>query len=317
MPVQGYAVTMLWADGVHSISETYFWNAPGDDALEIVYPASNMLMKLRTAMMGITVVPIRFRISLLGKFRYYITSKPKDISEMKTGPYLLTASLSQAQKDAGISPAMDGSPDQANVCILLDSYATPQSHARRFLAGVPDVLSRENPSGPWIVGIPSWGNALDAYRNLLKAADTKWAFRARTLPDAAPWAPIKVTGFAQDPQTSLFSVTVPTFIAPVVKGAMMQLRGFKMKKSVYKSPNGTWQIGDLVPSGTDGESIYTLRGTEGVAGTQVLLAGTAQGVDFSLYRYKVSELGKETTHKRGNRALASPGKRKTVQRVSA
>lgn len=317
MPVTGHAVRMLWADGPHAISETYIWNAAGDDPLTVVYPAATALMKARTLMMGTTVVPVSFRISLLGTFRSYINSKPADIQAMATGPFLITASLNAAQVAAGISPAMDGSPDQAAMCILMDAYCTPQSHCRKFLSGVPDVLSRENPSGPWIVGVPSWGNLFDAYRTLLTSAVTKWSFRARTLPTAAPWSPVVVSSFSQDAQTTLCAVTVPTFIAPVARGKFLQLRGFKMTSSAYKSPNGVWQIDSIVDSATPGESIYTLRGTQKVAGSQVLLNGTAQGVDYSAFRYVVCELGKETTHKRGNRALASPGRRRIVQRVSA
>jgi hypothetical protein len=317
MPVTGYAIRMIWQDANRGIGESYYWNGPSDDPVGVVYPACVNLMKARTLMMGPGVVPISFRISKTGVFRYYLNSSPNDIGTMATGPLLVNASLSAAQIAAGISAAQDGSTDQAPVAILMNAYSTPQSHSRKFLSGVPDILSRENPAGPWTVGVPSWLTLFNAYVALLTNTALKWAFRARTLPTVAPFTPVLVNAIAVNPANSLIDITLPTFGAPVGVGTSLQLRGFKMNSRAYISPNGTWQINSVTPGTVAGTSIYELRGTQSVAGSQVLYLGTAQAIDYSMFPYVNVTLGGETTHKRGNRFLASPGRRFVRAKVSS
>jgi len=317
MAVSGFKVRMLWQDGPLAIAENYYWNATSVDPYVDVYPAALALMKARSLMMGAGIVPISFRISQLGSFRAYIVSSPADIGEILVGNLLVAVSLSKAEQDAGISNQQDGSADQAPVAIQATFDSTLLQHGRIFLAGCPDVLSRENPAGPWVVGVPSWLALFNKWAAILQANTSKWAFKARTPPTVAPWAPVAVAALQFDATTGLWGVDCPTFTFPPGYNQELQIRHFKMTSKAYIPVQGIYQINAVLASSIVGNNIYQLRGTQNWAGTQVLYFGTAQGVDYSLYPFRNLTPFRETTHKRGNRQLAFPGRRRVVQRVSA
>lgn len=317
MSITGWRVRMLWQNGPNGVSESYYWNNPDVDPTTNIYPAALNLMKARSLMMGTSVIPISFRISQLGAFRSYINSNPADLATMAVGPFLLTVSLNSQQVTAGISAAQDGSADQAASCVLANFYSGTAQHGRIFLSGVPDVLIRENPLGPWVVGVPSWLTAFNNWAALLTSPSLKWSFKARTSPTIAPWVPQAISSIALDGSGSgNWGVQTTTFAAPVAVGSTLQIRGFKMTSRAYVGFNGSWQVFRIDAGGVGGTNIYYLRNSSGVAGSQVAVVGTVQGVDYSLYPYRVITPGRETTHKRGNRSLASPGRRRTVARVS-
>lgn len=317
MAVAGFKVQMVWQDGPLAITENYYWNGPGDDARTTVYPAALALMKARTLMMGAGIVAVRFRISMLNFFRAYVNSDPKDVSQMIVGQLAIKVSTSQQQQDAGIGNTWDGSSDQAPVAIQANFESTLQQHGRIFLAGVPDVLSRENPSGPWTVGAPGWLTLFNAWATILSTNGSKWSFKARTVPTDAPWKAVAVSALVFDATSGLWGVDVPTFTFPAGYNNTLQIRHFKMTSKAYVPVQGTFQINSVASSSIPGNSIYYLRGTQSWAGTQVLYLGTAQGVDYTLYPFRNITPYRETTHKRGNRQLAFPGRRRVVPRVSA
>ena len=158
MPVSGWKVHMVWQDGAQAIGEDYYWNGASDNPVTTVYPAAVKLMTARSAMMGNGILAVTFRISQVGVFRSYINANPADVAMMQAGPLALAVAVPLNQTAVGIGTPQDGSADQANACISMTAYSTPQSHSRKFLAGVPDVLIRTNPQGPFIVGVASWGN---------------------------------------------------------------------------------------------------------------------------------------------------------------
>jgi len=317
MPVAGFKVRFLWSDGPLAIAENYYWNGPNDDARATVYPAALALFKARSLMMGVSIVPVSFRISMLGSFRAYINSNPADIMNVKVGDLAIKVALDADQVAAGIGTTWDGSPDQAAVAIQANFESTLQQHGRIFLAGVPDVLSRENPSGPWVVGAPGWLSLFQQWAAILTANGSKWSFKARTVPTDPPWKAVSVAALTLNAVTGLWGVDCPTFTFPAGYSMLLQVRHFKMTSKAYVPVQGIYQIDTVASSAIPGNSIYYLRGTQAWAGTQVLYLGTAQGVDYTLYPFRNLTPFRETTHKRGNRQLAFPGRRRVVPRVSA
>lgn len=308
---------MVWQDGPLAITEDYYWTSASDDAVKTVTPAALALYKLRSLMMGSSVVPISIRLSVLGSFRTYLNVDPAQIQGVQVGPLTVQTNPTAALQALGVGKTADGDQDQAKQAVLANFTSTLAQHGRKFLAGVPDVMTRENPEGPWIVGVPSWGTAFNNWGNQLTSNTQKWAFKSRTAPTVAPWKPVAVAQLLLDPTTGFWGVDCPTFVAPIAVGQVLQIRGFKMTSKAYVPVQGTLQIASIVASTIPGNSVYYLRGSQTWAGTQVAVFGTAQGVDFSLYPFVTVTPGKETTHKRGNRSLASPGRLKKPQRVSA
>lgn len=317
MSIAGFKCHFVWQNSSLAITEDYYWTGASDDPVNTVMPAALALYKLRSLMMGNTVIPITVRVSVLNSFRAYLNADPAQIMAVEVGPFTLQVNPSAAAQAAGVGKTQEGDQDQAKQAVLANFYSTLSQHGRKFLAGVPDVLTRESPEGPWIVGVPSWGTAFNNWGNQLKSNTQKWAFKARTAPTAAPWKPQTIAALILDPTTGFWGVDTPTFIAPIAVGSMLQIRGFKMTNRAYVPVQGTLQIAFTAASTIPGNTVYYLRGSQLWAGTQVAVFGTAQGVDYSLWPFVNVVPGKETTHKRGNRSLASPGKLKKPQRVSA
>ncbi len=304
MSVTGFKIRMLWQVGPLAIAENYYWNKASVNPYMDVYPAALALMKARSLMMGAGVVAVNFRISQLGAFRAYINSAAKDVNTIQVGNLPIQVALTPAQIAAGIGATQDGSSDQAPVSILATFDSTILQHGRIFLAGCPDVLSRENPAGPWVAGAPSWLDLFNKWAAVLQGVGSSWAFKARTPPTVAPWKPVAVSALTFDGASGLWGVDCPTFTFPPGYNNQLQVRSFKMVSRAYVPVQGVYQINAILSSTIPGNSIYQLRGTQAWAGTQVLYLGTAQGVDYSLFPFANLQPYRETTHKRGNRQLA-------------
>jgi hypothetical protein len=318
----GFAVSMKWQDGNVAVQETYYNNSAltalvptgGSYKASAMYLAALKLYKARSALMGAGVVPISFRISVLNAFRGYVPSDPLDVSTVPVGALPLNLNLNPAQTLAGVGAVADGSAAQGPDAIICNYIgSTVQIHSRHYLGGVPDVLVRTNPQGPWTIGVPSFTPLFNTYVNTLTGSDN-WQIIAK-VPGANPPPVISMDGVGIDPTTGYFFFTTPTAIAGVVKGqTKIQLRGFSMFSRAYQNINGTYQVYNVVT--VTGGFQYLLTGTSGFAIDQLKSSGTYIVVSYAFSPYVSVTLGREGTHKRGNRSLAGPGRRRTVQRVS-
>lgn len=321
LPAAYTAVRMLWQDDNVAIAETYFNTAtlPAPSPAAI-YNTSKNLYTARSALMGASVIPLGFRMSLvsnkIGQPRAYVNSDPVDISGITVGSLPLTAALNGPQVAAGIGATVDGSSAQGPDAIIVNFIGTAiQNHSRHYLAGVPDVLIRENPKGPWTIGIPSWNTLFGQYRTILQS--NGWVMRVRTYP-TIPDPPATISSYFVDPLSATYlAVTAPS-IAPVpAVGTMLQIRGAKMTSRAYNAPNGSWPLLAL-PTIVGASSTYVLGQTQHVSVFAINPGfGSLQVVDYSLVPYVIVNIGREGTHKRGNRVLAGPGRRRVVPKVAS
>jgi hypothetical protein len=321
MPVSGYAIRMLWQDATQGISETYYWNNASSDPVNVVYPAAKQLMKLRTALMGYGVVAKTFRISLLGQFRAYLNSQPQDVNSMTVGPAVLSINTGVPGLPPGVPSTVDGSSAEANETVLVSSYSTIQNHARKFFAGVPSVMVRTSPNGPFVVGVSSWESLFNNYAQYLYSNPT-WCFKARVPTSAGGnYTPIGIVSpfYRLDPNNDgTFDVLVPLPSPTVfVPGAKFQIRGCGMSSRAYVNPNGSYTIGTVTNGPISGQYWVQALKSQAWAAQQVVTWGNVRYVDYQLYPYTSTYPTGQGTHKRGNRSLASPGKRRLVPRVSS
>jgi hypothetical protein len=320
MPVTGYQVRMLWNDATQGIAENYYWNTASDDPSLVVYPAALNLMKARSALMGYGVLPVSFRISVLNQFRSYLNSNPSDVRTMQVGPAVLSIDNSAPGLPPGVPATVDGSAAEANETVIVTAYNTLQNHSRRFLSGAPSVMIRTDPTGPFVVGVSSWQGLFNQYATLL-INQPKWCFKARVPAAAAGlYAPVNlVNPFVQlDPANDgTWDVLLPASAGPpYAVGNKIQIRGFKMKSRAYTSFNGIWTVGNVTNGPVAGTVWIKLLGSTKVSGTQVMIPGYALYVDYNLYPYTSLIPTGQGTHKRGNRGLGSPGKRRVVPRIT-
>lgn len=314
-PNSGIKVTMRWADGFSGISESHVLSFISDLS-GAAYLAAKQLMTARTAMMGAGIVPISCRMSVLGVFRQYLNLSSADITAMQPGPLKVVTNLNADQIAAGVQPNQDGSADAPDDAVLMDVYANSfQSHARYYLGGIPDIMVRENPTGPWIVGVPSWNTLFQAYATILTTSTPAWGLISRILPNVAGYAPVQAVGVTFDPTNNVAGVIVPTLPGFVVQGSMIQLRLFKMVSKAMINWNGTWQVQSIVATTTPGQSIYYLRNSSGISYLNTLFLGTVQPVGYVFSPYQKATIGKQSARKRGNSGLAPRGRRKVIARL--
>ena len=313
LPSPFWAVRMLWQDSNVAIGETYFNNAASLGTPPTgLYATSLALFKARSLLMGNAIVPIGFRISQVGLFRAYINSDPDDVSSAAVGPLALTVNTKPAVIAAGGNNVVDGTADQGPDAVIVN-YIGPsiQQHSRHYLSGVPDVLTRINPNGPWVVGVGSWWSLFQAYVAILQA--NGWQMRCRTIP-SIPNPPATVV-FSLDPTNAFLQVTCNTIPLPAAGPYILQIRGAQMTSKAYKTVNGSWPV-KTVGAAVGGQTTYTLAKAPAYNYPFIVPAfGTAQLVDYTPCNYTLVTLGREATHKRGNRVLAAPGRRKIVQRI--
>jgi hypothetical protein len=313
LPSTYWAVLMRWQDANVAIAETYFNSAATFGTPPTgLYGLALQLFKARSLLMGAGVVPLYFRISQVGSFRTYYPSDPADVSQAAVGPITRSVNSSSVVLLAGGANVVDGASAQGPDAVIVN-YIGPSlaNHSRHYFAGVPNVLIRTNPQGPWVIGDQGWGNTFNAYKSVLLA--NGWVMRCRTNPTIPnPPAPV-VWGL--DSTSTYLTITCPTIAGVIVNSSKIQIRGTKMASRAYASPNGSWPvIAAAAPVG--GNTAYTLGGTQGIAFAQIQFGtGNAQLVDYTLVQYTTALLGREGTHKRGNSPLAPRGKRRTVQRI--
>jgi hypothetical protein len=255
-------------------------------------------------------------MSVLGSFRTYLNLSPDDIATMAAGPLVVTANLSAAQAAAGIQPKQDGSADTPDDAVLMNaSDSTFKLHARYYMAGIPDVLVRENPLGPWIVGIPSWNTLFQQYKNILLGNTPTWGFLTQIPDNVANYKSVQCLGVAGDPTTGYLMVTCPTLPGGVGIGSVLQLRLFQMANKNLLGLNGLWQVNNA--TATAGNSTYTLRGTQNVQLTSITQLGTIRPIGYQFVPYFKLDIGKQAGRKRGGSGLAPRGRRRVLARLPA
>jgi hypothetical protein len=311
------AVRMIWQDANVAIGETYYnTNAPSQTG-GVLYNLSMNLFKARSLLMGNAVIPVSVRMSLLGTRRSYIKCSNVDVQPVPVGGIAITVNPAAPFVGQNTSNVVDGSAAQGPDAILVDVYGSAStSHARKYLAGCPNVLIRTNPVGPWIAGDSAWYTLFQTYSGILTAAANGWVLK--TVVPVLPSTPPVVPVFSLDSTNTYLQVTVPT-IAGAAIGSLLTLHGCKMTSKAYKAPNGNYAIRPPAPfAAVGGGTTYTLQlpfaqrfpfllGGYGYCGLQVFMADT----------YSAVNLGREGEHRRGNSVLAPRGRRKTAQQISS
>jgi hypothetical protein len=315
-PNAGIKFTMAFIDGYQSITESHV-HTYGTGISNQVYADAVTLMTARMALMGAGVIPLSGRLSVLGNPRTYLLINTSDFQAMPAGPGTTTTNQPAPVIAAGGSNTQDNSADEANSSIHMFCYDSSFSkHARYYLAGVPDVMVRTNPQGPWVVGDPNWFTLFGQYAALLAAANNPiWGFMARTPVSTPNFGPVQATGISQSNVTGLISVTCPT-ITGVAVGSYVQLRGWGMTSRAYIPINGTFQV-SAVTASTGGQTIYQLAGSATVAFAQIETWGTVQQIAYQWLAYAKCQVTKQGTHKRGKSLVGPRGSRRTPSRVSS
>lgn len=303
MPASGIRFVMTIKDDRYSISEVHV--VPGVD-LEAAVPKAIRLFKTRMALCGVPAVPFRGRLSVIGKRKVVRTLSQTEL-KMVGQPTLTT--YTGPGGSAGTNES-----DQPKASIQVVFRKNDGTENSGYLGGVPDPVIRENPEGPAIELVPAYQALFDAYRSELLT--TGWGCIAKVKDDASTKLR-SVMGMETNLNTSLSEVFSASFAPELGVGTKIFLRGMKPQQRAFRALTGQWEVYTVtVNSPVAGQSRYALRDSKGYNLLDAKALGTVELVDYTFASYVDVKLGQQTTRKRGNRSLASPGRRLKPVRVS-
>ena len=297
MPASGIKFVMFMEAEKFGISEEHIY---GSTNFPAAYLAAIKIFKARMGVAGFGVVPFGGRLSLLPLERQTQVLSPQDIAGIAPGQ--LTWNVS----GGGV---VDNTMDQPLSCVVLRLEAGTTRRRSLFMAGIPDVVVRENPIGPDVTDYPAWNTAFAAYRAAL-LADT-WGFV-----NTAPVTPIPVIGAGSDPATGNLQLTVSGASAVFTQGQFVAVHKFLRSNVAYASANGRWQIASVQINAIPVTVTYTLFSSAQVNPLTITRMGVIQALDTQWSKYTNVLLRKQGTRKRGNRFLVPPGVRRVRRSVA-
>jgi hypothetical protein len=258
------------------------------------------LFKARMAAAGYGVIPFGGRMSMLPLARQTQIFSANDLAGIAPG------ALSWGVSGGGTA---NNDMDQPLSCVVLRLEAGATRRRSLFMAGIPDVIVREDPTGPDVTDYPAWNVAFATYRATLLGDN--WGFV-----NAAPQTPISVVGVGTDPATGNLQLTVSGASAVFAQGAFVAVHKFLRSNTAYASANGRWQIQFVQINAIPVTVTYTLLASAAVNPATITRLGTIQGFDTQFTKYTEVKIRKQGTRKRGNRFLVPPGARRRRVPVS-
>jgi hypothetical protein len=296
MPItNAVRVTMFMADDVFGISETHDYNTSGD-LTTVVQPAINLL-KARMKLMGFGVSIVGVRLSKEGVYRDSLVLDPSQWAGIPPGQF----NYSGPSGNAGTND-----PDQAKACVLVRAESGTLHRKSIFLAGIPDIIIREDPRGPALVQVPQWLTDFNTYAQLLITGP--WGFIGRSDPTGT-LAQFPISGVLTQAGTNLVGIVVSTALITYNQLDFIVIHNSTRTNKAYASLNGRWQIGEVDAGPGAGFNTYYLLNSQLVPVPTIINRGTVQKLDYSFLKYSNLQVIGQTTRKRGNRFLAPPGRR--------
>lgn len=299
MPATGIRCTMFFSENRGGFSETHvFNNTTIASAVEPFFE----LCKKRAALCAAPVRFFRGRMSLNGSRRAY--------------QLLDNIQVNQVNQAIGAPiGASDNKADQVKACVLAQMSAGPQYHRNLYLAGVPDVVLREDPETIVVATDATWNARWLAYRDLLITA--AWGYIARIPPGGTGPTLYDVLSYTEHPDDGRLGFRLATGTAGYVRLAKVQISGAKMTNKAYHNPNGIWTIGEVDDNNPGGgTSTFYLDASTDVTASAIKVRGKVNLYDVGYQHYTSGTLINMTTRKRGNSFLYGRGRVTKPNKVS-
>lgn len=305
MPATGVRCTFIMRGDVFAITETHVYLT--SSALNDAETSALKLFKLRLALSGFPTRPTALRMSVVGSPRVFRTLGAEDLAGI--------APVANNYKDKQ-GNFVNNNSDQAKSCLQLSADYADTRHKKIYLAGVPDVVIGDPDEPGHIVDNAWWLALFNSWRNELTGTAKPWGFIARSDP-AGPLAKVQVQSVGNQVGTQNFGIATLGAIPNIALGSMLQTTRFKRSNLAFRSPNGIFQVSAIDQNApANGFTTYYFRSTSDVSANVITKLGFVQPIDYTSYKYQRLTIDKDTTRKRGNRVLATPGRRKTLRFVA-
>jgi len=276
----GIKVTMFFRMQNFGWTESHYYLA-ANAAIDSFDPAATALAKARAALLGAkgsdptqgapVLTGVRISDDTIYRDSHIVQS-----NEAQAGNLQMVGNFK-----AGTIPGSNVA-DFENVAIKVRAESGVLKRAFFYICGVPQ-------------GVNSYGNVCDLsgalnfpdkfgqYRAIL-TTNGLWGFRSKVIPAiVGPGVPnglarsLALTNEAVAPGRL---VVTNNTIAGVVAGSYVTLKNWTMRSRAYRPVNGTYQVGAVAP-GAQGQSLYTLNGTEGRDATENVGLGAMFAVSYT------------------------------------
>lgn len=303
MPATGMRFKMLFRDNFLDFTESHTLPTVNDFAAAQILALQ--LLAARHAINSPPVAIVSAELSQIGHFRRVLTLDPATFGTMPTFSYTGGTSVYQA--------GQANSADQTKACLLCHGYSGVDHRKSIFLAGVPDAILGEGRASANLDAIPGWRAAFNTYANILTTKG--WGFVVRR-GDAEGNGLADIQAVFKTPPDSRAQIAVDAGDIAVGVGDVVQVMGSTRDNVAYAPLNGIWSVDAVIPnSPVAGQTAITLRGTDAVAVGQLRKYGGVRLLDYTGVLYTQITIQGQTTRKRGNRSLASPGRRRLIKRI--
>jgi hypothetical protein len=296
MALTGIRCTMICQDDRYGFSETHIYNGNDFNAAKFALVA---LFKRRMAICGPPAKPFRGRMSLIGARRATLLLSSQDIQSIGAAPAMAL------QGETGSLGQNDSDQPKASLQIRLTGADGRWKNV--YLAGIPDLVIAENPEGPRITFIPQFNKVLGLYLRQLE--QDPWGFAGQTTAGLA-LPPTQILAASKLVGNGLVGVTINGAAPAGLATKTVKVYGVVMLNRALANYNGIRTIDSIAADfPAPGSTTIYLRGTEAVDVTKVRLYGTIQTLEFANVKYTGGTPIAQTTRKRGNRSLVTPGRR--------
>lgn len=306
MPV--FAITIEWHQSVIGVSETY-WTR-GNVSLQLIPSRVQTLLQKRRNMMFTNQQWVGVRVSDLGDAAGNLRGTRKSaflIPGKRRLPGLDT--YIDIPESGAIAITTTNSPDQTRAALQLSMVLGNGRVTKRYLAGIPDNMSKYEPGTFDEAANPTWVAAFNSFAVELQ---NNWSVIGRVIDNDG--APINVTRLVQQtPAPGLVGIQVPSAATPTFQvGDKIHLTGFRPCPGERNWINKIWYVDSVV---TDippaGQRTYWLRGSSAQDPAKIRIMGQVSKVIRGLVNIDQITPLRVGMHKRGRPSHAPHGRRKT------
>ncbi len=305
MAATGVRCTAVYRCDIFDFSETHIF-ATTTSFADAEVPFQN-LVKARLHISGFPTQIYAMRMSVVGNTNF---TRLLDISKVSgENP------IEQVRKGLGGSDVTNAA-DQPKSCLTAVGQNNQGGKKLIYLAGIPDAIIGEDPTGPRFVSNGWYLPLFQAYADQL--CNGKWGWIGRTH-GLTPPVKQPILSIISDLNIGLTGVVVSSVPAGIVVGSKVAVSRVRKKNAAFEPINGMWTVREVRANAPlAGQNTLYLNGTGLLPVTQYVQGtGTVQLVDYSTILYSTLVADKQTTRKRGNRSLVGPAKRSTPKYISA
>lgn len=299
-----YRVGLFWNQFTFGWSETYITRNVASSGLA---PLVQGLLNARNTLLWRDFTNwVGVRISIFGDRRRSALYLPGIVKLREGGTLKVPDEGERVDLPSGFVEV----PDQVRVALQVQMTYDDSRKVIRYIASIPDGVSKTEPGTYTFNQNADWGVKLQAFFDFL--VSESFAIAARVTAPTAPEVQARDL-VLEAAAPGRLGVAVRTADAPpIAEGDLIHLRGFRRSLDHPGiSLNGKFYVSVVNTTLLTNRTIYFLRGTEGQDPNNWKVLGKVQQVLYGTFPIQLINPHRVGVHKRGRPSLSPRGRRVT------